>query len=97
MENGMLEISSTGICLVKFGATWCSPCKMLKKTLDSILPEFPEIQSQDVDVDDYPELSKEYKIKSVPTVILFKDGVESQRIVGSVRAEALRSTLREAI
>ena len=93
----MLEISSTGICLVKFGASWCAPCKMMGKTLASILPEFPEINYQDIDVDDYPDLSKEYKIKSVPTVILFKDGKEDQRIVGNVKADALRTTFREAI
>lgn len=97
MENGMLEISSTSICLVKFGAGWCSPCKMMGKTLASILPEFPEINYQDIDVDDYPDLSKEYKIKSVPTVILFKDGKEDQRIVGNVKSDALRATFREAV
>ena len=92
----MLNID-TGISFVKFSATWCGPCKMVSSTIQKVQPDFPEVKFQDIDVDDNPDLAKNYKIKSVPTVILFKDGKEDQRIVGNVKADALRTTFREAI
>jgi thioredoxin 1 len=94
----MIAIEETsGVWMVKFGATWCSPCKLMAKTIASILPDFTSINYQDVDTDDEPELSKQYKIKSVPTVIFFKDGKETDRVSGSIRAEALRAKIREVL
>ena len=92
----MLNIDN-GFSLVKFAAIWCAPCKVLSKTLNKIEPEFTNIKFQEVDVDDYPDLAKEYKIRSVPTVIVFKDGEEVARLVGNVMVDALRKTLRDAL
>jgi len=90
----MLEIDN-GISLVKFAATWCGPCKVLSRTLDKVTPEFPTVNFQEVDVDDHPELAKDYKIRSVPTVIVFRNGEELTRLVGSVKVDALRKSLRD--
>lgn len=94
----MIAIEETsGVWMVKFGASWCAPCKVLSKTIASVLPDFTSLNYQDIDTDDEPELSKQYKIKSVPTVIFFQDGKEIDRISGSVRAEALKSKIREIL
>ena len=85
-----------GINLVKFGAAWCGPCKTLSKTIDKIQLEFPDVNFEDVDIDDYPDLTKDYKIRSVPTVIVFRDGEEIARLTGSQRHEAIKKKLLEA-
>jgi thioredoxin 1 len=90
----MLEIN-TGINLVKFGAAWCGPCKVISSTINRIEPEFPLVKFSDIDVDDNPDLAKDYKIRSVPTVILFNKGEELTRLVGSVKIDALRKVLRD--
>ena len=75
--------SSTGVCLVDFFATWCGPCTMLAPTLEELSEEFSgSVKFFKIDIDQYPDLATEYKIMSIPTVILFKDGVPAGKIVG---------------
>lgn len=90
----MLNINN-GISLVKFSATWCAPCKVLSKTIKKIEPDFPIVNFQEIDVDDHPNLAKDYQIRSVPTVIVFRNGEEVTRLVGSVMVDALRKSLRD--
>lgn len=90
----MLNIDN-GISLVKFAATWCAPCKVVAKTIDRVKPEFTEVNFQEIDVDDHPNLAKDYKIRSVPTVIVFRNGEEVTRLIGSVKVDALRKALRD--
>ena len=92
----MLDIDN-GISLVKFAATWCAPCKTVSSTINKVQPEFDSIRFQEVDVDDVPSLAKDYKIRSVPTVIVFKDGEEFARVMGALKVDALRKILRDAV
>jgi thioredoxin 1 len=92
----MLNIND-GVSLVKFAATWCAPCKTVASTIQKVQPEFEDVRFQEIDVDDVPELAKGYKIKSVPTVILFKDGAEITRLVGSVKIDSLRKAIRDVV
>jgi thioredoxin 1 len=92
----MLNIDN-GISLVKFAATWCAPCKTVASTIQKVQPEFESVKFQEIDVDDVPALAKDYKIKSVPTVILFKDGAEINRVIGALKIDALRKILRDAV
>lgn len=89
----MLDIDK-GISLVKFSATWCGPCKMMASTIQKVEPEFPTVKFHDIDVDDFSNLAVNYKIRSVPTVIVFKDGEEITRLVGALKADILRKTLQ---
>ena len=92
----MLDIDN-GISLVKFAATWCAPCKTVASTIKKVQPEFDSVRFQEIDVDDVPSLAKDYKIRSVPTVIVFKDGTEYIRLVGAIKVDALRKVLRDAV
>ena len=66
--------------LLIFSATWCGPCKQLKKTLADSPPDVSTVQ---IDIDEQRELSVEKKIRSVPTLILEKDGIEIKRTTGN--------------
>ncbi len=90
----MLDID-TGISAVKFGAMWCAPCKTLNPVMKKMVEEFPKVKLLSIDVDDQPQLAKTYKIRNLPTVILFKDGQEVNRIVGTAKAEAFRKVLKD--
>jgi len=86
---------STGLCALKFGAPWCGPCKTFEPVLRKVGAEFPSISLFEVNVDDQPSLAKEYQIRSVPTVILFRDGREVKRISGASLIAPLRKAFRD--
>ena len=86
---------NAGISAVIFGATWCGPCKMLEKTMKKIQQEFPAVKYLHVDIDEDPLQTKNYKIRSVPTTVLLKNGKEINRIVGNSKLSAFRSIFVE--
>ncbi len=76
-------IGQDGFVLVDFFATWCGPCKMLMPQLEALSEEQKDVPMVKVDIDNYRALAKEtYGITSVPTLVLFKDGVEVGRQSG---------------
>lgn len=81
------EISNSRV-LADFYATWCGPCKMLSAVIENY-DKKNEINILKVDVDNAPNLSAEYKIFSVPTLILFENGQELKRISGFMTEEEL--------
>ncbi len=66
----------------RYTASWCQPCRQLAPLFDQIKTSFPDVDFQTIDVDTSPEEVQENLITSVPTVIVFKDGVAKQRFVG---------------
>jgi thioredoxin 1 len=68
--------------LIKFGATWCGPCKIQDSILDKLSLERTDIKIVSIDVDYNPALASEYEIQSVPTVVAFEKGLEIKRLVG---------------
>ena len=66
--------------IIKFGASWCQPCKMLGKTLDTM--ELP-YELEEIDLDQKPQKAGDYGIRGVPTMVLVDDkGKEVRRVVG---------------
>ena len=80
--------------LVDFFATWCGPCKMLMPTIDEIANENTDIKVAKADVDENMELAKEYKIFSVPTLMVFKDGKVAKQMVGVQSKEQILDALK---
>ena len=68
--------------LVDFWASWCGPCMALAPTIDEIAGEQSSVKVGKVNVDDEPELARQYRIMSIPTLIVFKDGDPVRREVG---------------
>ena len=75
-------LSSTKPVLVDFFATWCGPCKMLSPIIEQIAEERTDIKVCKIDVDEAPELAREYQIMTVPTLMVVKDGKITQRFSG---------------
>ena len=77
--------------LVDFYATWCGPCKMLAPILESADSEIKVIK---VDTDEFDDLSREYGVMSIPTLVLLENGKEVKRNIGFIDKDALEQFLK---
>ncbi len=76
--------------LVDFWAAWCAPCRMLAPTVEAVAEKYANAaRVMKLNVDDNPSISQRYGIKGIPTLILFKNGREEERVVGATSKEAI--------
>ena len=81
--------------LVDFWATWCGPCKMLSPIVDEVAEEANgTFVVGKVNVDDEKELAKRFKVMSIPTLIVFKNGEEVNRSVGYIEKEEVMELVK---
>jgi thioredoxin 1 len=80
--------------LVDFWAEWCGPCKVMAPVLHSLAQEWNDrIKVIKVNTEKKPDLSMQYGISAIPTMILFKNGAEIHRITGAMPLAALKNAL----
>ena len=76
--------------LVDFWAAWCGPCRMLAPTIEAIADQYSENTTVvKLNVDDNPSATANYGIKGIPTLILFREGREVERMVGANSKESI--------
>jgi thioredoxin 1 len=81
-ENFKDVVSTEKPVLIDFYADWCGPCKMLSPVVDEIAEENPQFVVGKVNVDEEEELAMEFGVMSIPTLIIFKNGNVSEKLVG---------------
>ncbi|WP_294379530.1 thioredoxin [uncultured Clostridium sp.] len=85
---------SEGVVLVDFFATWCGPCKMLAPVLEELGEELTgKAKIVKVDIDQSMDLADEFRITSVPTMILFKNGKAVESLVGFLPKERIKQVI----
>jgi thioredoxin 1 len=87
-DSNFKDEINTGLVLVDFWAPWCAPCRMLGPIIEEIAGEVEGIKIGKLNVDENPVTAGEYKIMSIPNVILFKDGEAVEAIIGLRPKEA---------
>ena len=96
-DNFKKEIEE-GVVLVDFFAIWCGPCRMLSPIIEEVAKHFEgKIVVGKVDIDSEQKTAAEFQVTSVPTLVLFKDGKEINRLIGLRDAEAIKEFINTAL
>ncbi len=82
-----------GTVLVDFWADWCGPCRMLSPIVDEVATENPGIKVGKINVDEQQELSAQFGIMSIPTLLVFRDGKKISESIGLIPKEQIEKML----
>jgi thioredoxin 1 len=92
-ESNFDGFISEGVSLVQFSASWCSPCRALTPIVEEVSTEYEDVKFGKVDVDDNGELGSQYGIRSIPTILIFKNGEVVDKHVGMKQKSDIKSIL----
>ncbi|XP_010695000.3 uncharacterized protein LOC104907729 [Beta vulgaris subsp. vulgaris] len=82
--------------MVEFWAPWCGPCRIVEPVIDELSKDFAgKIKVFKVNTDDSPTIASDYGVRSIPTVIIFKNGEKKEAIIGAVPKSTLTSSIEK--
>ncbi len=88
-ENDFENEINKEFVLVDFYADWCGPCKMMGKVLEEM-----DLNILKINVDNFPDIAREFKVMSIPTLIIFENGKEIKKNIGMMSKSDLESWIK---
>ncbi|GLB83669.1 thiol reductase thioredoxin [Mycobacterium kiyosense] len=94
-DNSDLPLSDTGPTVVHFSADWCGPCAAVRRVVDQVCAQLPEVAHVELDIDDNPVAAKRLSVLSLPTTFIFDaEGRQQYRTSGVPKAVDLQNALQ---
>jgi thioredoxin 1 len=90
------ETVAEGIVLIDFWADWCGPCKQFEPVYERVSERHPDITFAKVDTDDQVELANSYGVQSIPTLVIYRDGIPLFGQPGALPEAALEDLISQA-
>ena len=85
------------VTVKKFSAVWCGPCRALTPVMNEIKGNYSNVKFEEYDIDEYSDVTEQYGVRSVPTVIIVKDGIEVNRFTGLSSKMAYVNAINESL
>lgn len=82
-----------GVKVKDFYADWCGPCKKQDPIIEDLEEKHPDVDFEKVDVDDDPDTARDYGVRSVPTIVVEKDGEIVEKFIGVTQAEKIEAAM----
>ncbi len=98
-DNFNTEVESSDMpVVVDFWAEWCGPCKMLSPTIDAVAEKYDgKVKVGKVNVDKNPSIAQKYGVRSIPNILVFKNGNIEEQLVGNVPEADISNVLDKLI
>jgi thioredoxin 1 len=99
LDNNFKEIINSGKpVVIDFWATWCGPCRMVSPIIDELSEEYADkVVVGKCDVDNNSDITVEFGIRNIPTVLFFKDGVQVDKQVGAVSKSVFEEKIKSLL
>ena len=97
-KNNIKENIQEGVVLVDFWAPWCGPCRMIAPAIDQLAEEFEnKAKICKVNTEEEPDLTSEYQVRSIPTILFFKNGEIVDQMIGTTTKAKLEEKLNSLL
>lgn len=95
-QNFQTEVLGAELAVVDFWASWCGPCKMFGPIFEDVSKQVSGVVFAKLNVDDAEDIASQYKVMSIPTVVVFKNGQAVRKSVGVLSAAELKELIEAA-
>lgn len=89
--------TSESLLVVDFFAEWCMPCLMLSPIIEDLSEQLTNVKFIKINIEDHEELAQKFKVTTIPCLIIFKNGIEIDRIIGAHSSEIIENKINNLL
>lgn len=97
-DDNFDEVIASGLTMIDFSATWCGPCRMIAPIVEQLAEQYAgRVRIGKLDVDECPQATRRMGIRSVPSILFFKDGAHVDTVLGAVPKQMLERKIESLL